>query len=444
MMASKLYPLVSLEDLVSIHDAERIPVKQNERKAGVHPYYGASGITDYVDGYLFDGEYVLLSEDGDNLITQNTPIAFMATGKFWVNNHAHILKGRDGHDTRFICYALQIADVKSYISGSTRPKITQKDMRKILVYSPPKTIKREISTFIHAFDKKIELNRQMNATLEAMAQALFKSWFVDFDPVIDNALAAGNPIPDELEAKAAARQALGDARKPLPEDIRSLFPNAFVFTEEMGWIPEGWGIEKLSVLTIELKRGVSPKYIEDGGVQVVNQKCIRNHEVNFSLSRRHNNLLRKIDGQILEVGDLLINSTGTGTLGRMAQVQYLDETTIVDSHVTIVRSDPQKFPSYTFAQMMFEKEQLVEAMGEGSTGQTELSRKILLDIKVLLPSDKAMIYSEVSLKNISNKRASNIKQIKRLSQLRDTLLPKLLSGELRIPEADQLIKETLA
>ena len=99
----------------------------------------------------------------------------------------------------------------------------------------------------------------MNETLEAMAQALFKSWFVDFDPVIDNALAAGNAIPDELLERAEQRQAI---EKKDNSDIQNLFPNAFEFTEEMGWIPKGWGVSKLGEY-IEVKRGGSPRPIHD-------------------------------------------------------------------------------------------------------------------------------------------------------------------------------------
>ena len=92
-MGSDLFKLEPIENLVSIHDSERVPVKKSDRKKGKFSYYGASGVADHIDDYLFDGEYVLLSEDGDNLRTRNTTIAFMAKGKFWVNNHAHILKG---------------------------------------------------------------------------------------------------------------------------------------------------------------------------------------------------------------------------------------------------------------------------------------------------------------------------------------------------------------
>ncbi len=142
--------------------------------------------------------------------------------------------------------------------GTVAERLNVSTIRKLPIPVPTIAQQEEIIAQIVPLECKQSVNRKMNATLEAMAQALFKSWFVDFDPVIDNALAAGNPIPDELEAKAAARQALGEARKPLPEDIRSLFPNAFVFTEEMGWIPEGWEVGVLED-HCEIIMGQSPK-----------------------------------------------------------------------------------------------------------------------------------------------------------------------------------------
>lgn len=105
-MGGECYPKQSLGQLLAIHDSKRIPVKKADRKPGPYPYYGASGIVDWVDSYIFDGSYLLLAEDGENLRTKSTPIAFLAEGKFWVNNHAHILQGSDDLDTRFFCYAL--------------------------------------------------------------------------------------------------------------------------------------------------------------------------------------------------------------------------------------------------------------------------------------------------------------------------------------------------
>lgn len=252
----------TLEEVVDIFDKLRKPIKKSERVEGIYPYYGASGITDYVEEYIFNGTYILLSEDGDNLKTQNSPIAFLAKGKFWVNNHAHVLKAKSNYSTEFLCYALQIADIKSFISGSTRPKLTQKDIKKIPVYSPTYREQKKIAHILGTLDEKIELNRKTNATLEAIAQALFQSWFVDFDPIIDNALEAGNTIPKPLQTKAENRRTiLASGQYPkLPERIRQQFPNSFAYSEILEkWVPQGWDAKRIEEVSTVIGGGTPSK-----------------------------------------------------------------------------------------------------------------------------------------------------------------------------------------
>src|SRR6266852_2261601 len=93
-----------LGEITENFDGRRVPVKEADRRPGPYPYYGASGIVDHVDTYLFDGEYLLIAEDGENLRTRKTPIAFMASGRFWVNNHAHIVQGNQLANTAYLCY----------------------------------------------------------------------------------------------------------------------------------------------------------------------------------------------------------------------------------------------------------------------------------------------------------------------------------------------------
>ena len=153
-MASE-WPLLSLGEISVNFDTRRKPVKGAERIAGPYPYYGASGVVDFVDGYLFDGEYLLIAEDGENLRTRNTPIAFRATGKFWVNNHAHIIQGNGKASTRYLEYALLTADIDPYLTGAVMPKLTQGNLNKIPVLYPPKEIQDEIVSVLGALDDKI-------------------------------------------------------------------------------------------------------------------------------------------------------------------------------------------------------------------------------------------------------------------------------------------------
>ncbi|MDB4372728.1 restriction endonuclease subunit S, partial [Mariniblastus sp.] len=176
-------------------------------------------------------------------------------------------------DVRFLYYVFTSPAQLDYIQRNAIqtgvPHTNLGILRDTRVGLPPLLEQRKIAHILGTLDDKIELNRRMNETLESMARALFKSWFVDFDPVIDNALAAGNPIPESLQARAETRRALGSQRKPLPENTQKLFPDAFVFDEEMGWIPEGWEVGKLGdVGAIKTGRTPSTKVDDNFGEDV--------------------------------------------------------------------------------------------------------------------------------------------------------------------------------
>ena len=144
---------------------------------------------------------------------------------------------------------------------------------------------------------------------------------------------------------------------------------------------KGWEIKKLGEICSFLNRGISPKYIEGGGICVLNQKCIRGHRVNFEPSRRHDANAKKVGSErLIQAGDVLVNSTGTGTLGRVAQLrENPSEPTTVDSHVTIVRPMPGKFYPEFFGYMLIVIEDAIKGAGEGCGGQTELARSTLAE-----------------------------------------------------------------
>ncbi|MBX9764399.1 MAG: restriction endonuclease subunit S [Pseudomonadaceae bacterium] len=143
----------------------------------------------------------------------------------------------------------------------------------------------------------------------------------------------------------------------------------------------GWQTNKLGEVCSFLNRGISPKYLEEGGICVLNQKCVRDHEVNFSLARRHDTSVKSVSSErLVQAGDVLINSTGTGTLGRVAQLRETPiEPTTVDSHVTIARPIPGKFFSDFFGYMLIFIEEAIKEAGEGCGGQTELARAVLAE-----------------------------------------------------------------
>ena len=117
-------------------DSKRIPITKSDRKTGEYPYYGASGIVDYVADYIFDGDTLLVSEDGANLLMRSTPIAFSVSGKYWVNNHAHILKFENMATQRFVEFDLESIKLDEYITGAAQPKLNQKALNSIPIPIP--------------------------------------------------------------------------------------------------------------------------------------------------------------------------------------------------------------------------------------------------------------------------------------------------------------------
>ena len=144
---------------------------------------------------------------------------------------------------------------------------------------------------------------------------------------------------------------------------------------------KGWQAKKLGEVCSFLNRGISPSYLDDGGICVLNQKCIRHHRVSYEPSRRHDVRAKKVGNErLIQAGDVLVNSTGTGTLGRVAQLREAPlEPTTVDSHVTIVRPTPGKFHSEFFGYMLIVIEDAIKEAGEGCGGQTELARSVLAE-----------------------------------------------------------------
>ena len=146
------YAVVTLEDIAENCDSMRKPVTSGKREAGKYPYYGASGIVDYVKGYIFDGDYLLVSEDGANLLARSTPIAFSISGKNWVNNHAHVLKFGCYETRRFVEFYLNSIDLAPYISGGAQPKLNQKNLNRIEIPLPSQKRQKYIVDILDRFD----------------------------------------------------------------------------------------------------------------------------------------------------------------------------------------------------------------------------------------------------------------------------------------------------
>jgi type I restriction enzyme S subunit len=159
--AGETWRVIPLGQYVENHDGARVPIAETLRteRRGAYPYYGASGVIDTIDGFTHEGKFVLIGEDGANLITRSKPIAFIANGKIWVNNHAHVLKCKDGAPDEYLAYYINSIDLTPYVSGSAQPKLNQKNLNTIPVPVPPieeqTEIVRRVET-LFAFADRLE------------------------------------------------------------------------------------------------------------------------------------------------------------------------------------------------------------------------------------------------------------------------------------------------
>ena len=171
-----------LPDISENLDSLRRPVTKKNRVVGKYPYYGASGIVDYVDDYLFDEKLLCISEDGANLLMRTYPIAFSISGKVWVNNHAHVLRFTDEITQRYVEFFFKILDIEEYITGAAQPKLTQKALNNITINIPPDIVTQQaIVTHLDTLSEKLktveEKQKAVMAECDAMKQALLREVF---------------------------------------------------------------------------------------------------------------------------------------------------------------------------------------------------------------------------------------------------------------------------
>lgn len=167
-----------LGDIVDFLDTQRKPLTENIREKGPYPYYGASGIVDYVAGYIFDEELVLLSEDGANITDRNYPVCFLASGKYWVNNHAHVLKTKEGIDNNFICNSLECKDFSIYNTGMAMPKLNQDICKRIPVDFPTYDEQEKIGNYFRDIDYFITLHQRKLEQLQTMKKFMLQNLFI--------------------------------------------------------------------------------------------------------------------------------------------------------------------------------------------------------------------------------------------------------------------------
>ena len=325
----------------------------------------------------------------------------------------------------YLKYYLSSKDVIEYlksnfISGAAIPRIVLKDFKKAEIQLPPLDIQNKITSILNPLDNRISLLRETNITLEAIAQTLFKSWFVDFDPV---------------KAKAEGKQPEG-----MDEATAALFPSEFE-ESALGLIPKGWRVERLgSVIPVKDGTHESPKPTESG-YPLITSRHITGGKMDFD----NTYLISDVDfiniskRSRVDRFDVLI--TMIGTVG-IPVIVLEDKTDFAIKNIGLFKTSSKlEFSHYLYLLLLSSNmKHYIEARLAGTT-QKYVSLKALREIEIILPSgDILSMFSQVTF-SLFDKIHENDGLIKNLTTLRDTLLPRLISGQLRINQAQDLINE---
>lgn len=359
-----------------------------------------------------------------------------------VNQHVAILRANPNLlSAEFLKYHLLHNRSKNELlnlssSGATRNALTKSMLEDFEINLPPLPEQKAIAHILGTLDDKIELNRKMNETLEAMAQAMFKSWFVDFDPVLDNARAQGNEIPEELKAKADRRkEVLASGKyKALPKDIQNLFPASFVFNEELGkWIPEGWEVKEIKDLCLKVQNGGTPKrdvkeYWDNGDIPWLTSGEVRKNIIHVTKQFITETGLKNSSAKWIPKNSTVIAMYGA-TAGQVAFSTFP-----MTSNQAICALIPIIGNEYLVYLTIANQVKNLENQARGSA-QQNISKGIVEASKVIIPSSELSEYFHEHIEVIFNKSKFLLPEIDNLKSSRDLLLSQLISGKTRLPKS---------
>ena len=382
----------TLGEVIEIYDHLRVPLssKQRSQRPGSYPYYGASGIIDYIDNYIFDGRYLLVAEDGENLRSRKTPIAFFASGKFWVNNHAHVIRAiPELADDYFLMSHIQYSDISGYITGTAQPKLSQTNLKAIELTLPPLPVQRKIAAILSAYDDLIENNTRRIAILEEMAQALYREWFVHF-------------------------------RFPGHEGVRMV-------DSPLGLIPKEWEVRQLGDIAEQVRRNVKPDEVDPEtpyfGLGHLPKKSIALSEWGVAdetkstkmVFRRGEILFGKIRPYFHKVG-----------------VTPVDGVCSTDA-IVIVPKSPEHF---SLVLACVSSKEFVDHATQTSQG-TKMPRadwKVLVKYPLVIPPESILSQFNEFVESVVAQIQNIIFRNHNLRHTRDLLLPRLISGEVDVSD----------
>jgi len=407
------YPLLPLGQIVNNCDARRVPLsgKEREQRQGCFPYYGANGIMDYIDNYLYEGLHLLIAEDGSVEMADGKPCLQLVNGKFWVSNHAHVLKGTTDEETKYIYYALSNTRIRPFMTGSVQAKLSQANMNRIPIpYPTRETTRQAIVHILGSLDDKIEVNRKLNLALEEMTKAVFKSWFLDFDPV---------------RAKLEGR----DTR--LPKHIADLFPDSFE-DSELGQVPKGWKIGVFEE-AFDLVMGQSPpgeSYNEIGIGQPFYQG-----RTDFTFRYPKHRVYCTAPTRFAKLGDTLVSVRAP-----VGDINMAGEDCAIGRGVAAVKhkSGSRSFTYYS----MLSLKRTFDTFEAGGTVFGSINKNDFYKLALIIPEDRLIVQFERLCGPFDKTIENNESQSLTLAALRYALLPKLISGKLPLIDADRFVERS--
>lgn len=368
-------------DEISVnYDKKRVPLSgaQREKRKGNYRYYGAQGIIDYIDDFIFDGTYLLIAEDGENLKSKKQNIAQVVNGQFWVNNHAHIVTGNGLCDTHYLCYLINSMDLSGYITGSAQPKLSQANLNAVTLLLPQIDVQKKIVGYLGKIDEKIEINKQINENLLQQAQTLFYAWFVEYKPF-------GGIQPSDWKSISVY-------------DLAEYINGAAFKKHE--YADTGLPIIKIA----ELKNGITES-TQHCCVEKDPKYYIKDRDILFSWS---GNPETSIDTFVWSMGDAILNQ-----------------------HTFRVVSKYEA-PAFTFFLLKYLKPQFTHiASNKQTTGLGHVTVKDLKRLQFCTDRQAIKDFNDLTMP-IFEMIYSYCKESQGLSMLRDALLPKLMSGEIDI------------
>lgn len=371
------YNKLRFDEITLNYDKKRIPLSAMERtkRQGAFRYFGAQGVIDYVDDYIFDGKYLLIAEDGENLKSKRQNIAQIVEGKFWVNNHAHIVQCNEKCILEYLAYLINSKDVSGYITGSAQPKLSQANLNAMEFDIPSIKEQQNILSILLPIEQKIRINNVINNNLEQQAKALYKDWFFDFSP----------------------------------------------FSSDEN-LPNGWHIGTVGDI-IQLH---DSKRVPLSGAERDKMAKVYPYYGATSLMDYVDNYL--FDGIYLLLGE---DGTFVDSLG-FPILQYVYGQFWVNNHAHIITGKE----GFSVEELyLFFSLTNIKSIVTGAV-QQKVSQQNLKKVPAIIPSKQALsAFDEIiqpifaQIRNLRDENAN-------LSQLRDTLLPKLISGELDVSDID--------